>query len=41
MAPATAIFFSKEWERISDKRDLLTLTNDITGILERVLLQEA
>jgi hypothetical protein len=40
IAPATVIFFSKEWERISEKRKLLAAINEITGIPNRLLLSE-
>jgi hypothetical protein len=40
IAPATVIFFSKEWERISEKHELLAVINEITGIPNRLLSGE-
>jgi hypothetical protein len=36
----TVIFFSKEWKRISEKRELLAVINEITGIPNRLLSGE-
>jgi hypothetical protein len=37
IAPAIVISYSKEWERLSEKHDLVDTMNEITGIPEKVL----
>ncbi|MCJ1351809.1 MAG: hypothetical protein MMC33_001793 [Icmadophila ericetorum] len=41
IAPATVVFFSKDWERISEKRECLNIINDITAVPGRLLSSQA
>lgn len=41
IAPTTVVFFSREWERISEKCELLDAISDITGIPHEALSGQA
>jgi hypothetical protein len=41
IAPSKVIFFSKGWEELADKTDLVDILNEITGIPELILSKTA